>query len=119
MSENPQQPSTAAAPDLRPVPDIAEALGVIVTKVHQLLRDRELISVRRADGVPVVPMQFIADGEVVKGLAGTITVLTDAGYGDAEIIDWLFAVDGDESAMDELRSGRIKSVRRRAQVSGY
>ncbi|MEO7124962.1 MAG: Rv2175c family DNA-binding protein [Nakamurella sp.] len=105
-------------PHFRPVPDIAEALGVIVTRIHQLLRDRALIGVRR-DGVMTIPADFVADGEIVRGLAGTITLLTDAGYGDSEIIDWLFTPESGLSAMAELRSGHIKSVRRRAQVAGF
>lgn len=108
----------SVGPHFSPVPDIAEALGVIVTRVHQLLRDRALIGVRR-DGVMTIPAEFVIDGEIVRGLAGTITLLTDAGYGDSEIIDWLFAPESGLTAMAELRSGRIKGVRRRAQVSGF
>lgn len=113
----PDSPASAG-PHFSPVPDIAEVLGIIVTRVHQLLRDRALIGVRR-DGVMTIPAEFVADGEIVRGLAGTITVLTDAGYSDAEIIDWLFTPESGVTAMEELRSGRIKGVRRRAQVSGF
>jgi hypothetical protein len=108
----------AANPHFRPVPDIADALGVIVTKVHQLLRDRTIIGVRR-DGVLMIPAEFVAGGEVVKGLTGTITLLSDAGFDDAEIIDWLFAPEQGSTAMAELRAGRVKGVHRRAQVSGF
>lgn len=108
----------AAGPHFRPVPDIAEALGVIVTKVHQLLRDRVIIGVRRA-GVLMIPAEFVDGGEVVRGLNGTITVLTDAGFDDAEIIDWLFAPESGSTAMAELTAGRVKGVHRRAQVSGF
>lgn len=111
-------PATTAGPRFRPVPDIAEALGVVVTKVHQLLRDRTIIGVRRG-GVLSIPAEFIADGEVVRGLTGTITVLTDAGFDDDEILDWLFASDDGSSAMAELTAGRVKAVHRRAQVSGF
>lgn len=105
-------------PQLVSVPDIADALGVIVTRVHQLLRDRTVIAVRR-DGKWVVPAEFVFDGEVVRGLAGTITVLTDAGYTDDEIVTWLFADEDGSSAMAELRAGQIKAVHRRAQVAGF
>lgn len=107
-----------AGPHLRPVPDIAEVLGVIVTKVHQLLRDRTIIGLRR-DGVLMIPAEFVAGGDVVRGLSGTITVLTDAGFDDAEIIDWLFASESGSSAMAELAAGRVKGVHRRAQVAGF
>lgn len=105
-----------AGPDYRPLPDIAEALGIIITKVHQLLRDRALIAVR-VNGVMQVPAEFLADGEVLRGLSGTITLLTDAGYGDQEIIDWLFA--GEDSAIGLLRAGQLREVHRRAQVAGF
>ena len=96
-------------------------LGVIVTKVHQLLRDRAVVAVRR-DGVLVIPADFFDGGEVVRGLSGTITLLTDAGFSDDEIIDWLYAPDtggGDGTAMADLRAGRVKDVHRRAQIAGF
>lgn len=108
-----------------PLPDIAQELGVIITKVHQMVRDRTIIAVR-VDGVWQVPADFLADGEVVRGLPGTITLLTDAGYDDTEIIDWLFAEDQDAaqrgeatSAMALLRAGGVREVHRRAQISGF
>lgn len=118
MDSTAQGSRTTAGPDLRPVPDIADALGVIVTKVHQLLRDRTIIGVRR-DGILLIPAEFVAGGEVVRGLTGTITVLTDAGFDDAGIVDWLFAPEADTTAMAELTAGRVKGVHRRAQVSGF
>jgi hypothetical protein len=118
MSEMPESP--VAGPTYVSVPEIAEALGVVVTKVHQLLRDRTVVGLRR-DGVLRVPAEFVQAGQVVKGLPGTITLLTDAGYDDAEIIDWLFAADGSAagSAMSSLRAGRSREVHRTAQASGF
>ena len=94
--------------------------GVVVTKVHQLIRDRAVVAVRR-DGVVQIPAEFIADGAVVKGLTGTITQLTDAGYEDQEIIDWLFAEDDSlpGSPITALRENRGREVHRRAQVAGF
>jgi hypothetical protein len=110
----------APSPTFLPVPDIAERLGLVVTKVHQLLRDRELIGLRR-NGVLCIPAEFVDDGAVVKGLPGTITLLTDAGYADAEIVEWLFADDPSlpGNPIGALRSGRSKEVHRRAQTSGF
>ncbi|WP_245599550.1 Rv2175c family DNA-binding protein [Nakamurella lactea] len=107
-------------PTYVPVPDIAVELGVVVTKVHQLIRDRALLAVRR-DGVLRIPAEFVADGVVVKGLTGTITQLTDVGYSDQEIIDWLFADDDSlpGSPITALRENRGREVHRRAQVAGY
>jgi len=107
-------------PTYVPVPDIAVELGVVVTRVHQLIRDRALLAVR-SDGVLRIPVEFVADGVVVKGLAGTITQLTDVGYSDQEIIDWLFADDDSlpGSPIIALRENRGREVHRRAQVAGY
>ena len=108
-----------AGPTFVSVPEIAETLGVVVTKVHQLLRDRTLVALRR-DGVLRVPAEFVQEGQVVKGLTGTITLLTDAGYDDEEIVDWLFAADADAgSPMAWLRAGRSREVHRTAQASGF
>jgi len=110
----------AGSPTYLPVPDIGEQLGLVVTKVHQLLRDRTLIGVRR-DGVLVIPGEFVQDRVVVKGLPGTITLLSDAGYTDQEIIDWMFADDPSlpGSPIRALRENRGREVHRRAQTAGY
>jgi len=132
--------AATTGPTWRPVPDIAEMLGIVVTKVHQMLRDRTVIAVRRG-GVPQIPAEFFDGGEVVRGLPGTITLLTDAGYADDEIVTWLFAADtpaanqaaglaldpaagraanpAADTAMVLLRAGRVKEVHRRAQVAGF
>lgn len=128
MTTSATTPENAAGPHLVPLPDIAEQLGVIVTRVHQLIRDRTVIAVR-SDGVVKMPAEFITapgagsdrPGEVVKGLTGTITLLTDAGYTDEEIIDWLFRPDETlpGTPMQALRDNRGTEVKRRAQASGF
>lgn len=112
--------STPLTPTFVAVPDIAQELGVVVTKVHQLVRDRTLISVRR-DGKVVIPAEFVADGVVVKGLTGTITLLTDGGYSDDEIIDWLFSSDDSlpGAPITALRENRGREVHRRAQTAAF
>lgn len=112
--------STSAQPTLVSVPAIAEALGIIVTRVHQLFRDRQLIAVR-VDGVLKVPAEFILDGAIVKGLTGTITQLTDARFNDQEIVDWLFREDESlpGNPITALRENRGREVHRRAQAAGF
>jgi len=103
-----------------PVPQIAAQLGIVVTRVHQLIRDQQLIAVR-VQGVLRLPAEFIVDGEVVKGLPATITLLRDAKFDDEEIIDWLFTAEDSlpGSPIQALRENRGREVHRRAQVAGF
>jgi hypothetical protein len=102
------------------VPDVAVRLGLPVTRVNQMLRDHQLLAVRRA-GAIAVPAEFIADNAPVKGLAGTITVLRDGGYPDAEILRWLFTPDDTlpGTPIAALRADRGREVKRRAQAMAF
>jgi hypothetical protein len=115
------------------VPEVAEMLGIAVTKVHQRLRDGQLIAVRR-NGVIVLPRAFFTDqGHVVKSLPGLLAVLRDGGYRDTEILRWLFTadptltvtVDGSRKALtnarpvDALHAHQAREIVRRAQAMGY
>ena len=103
------------------VPDVAEALGVEVTKVRQYLREGTLLATRRdGDGPLVIPVAFVQDGQVVKHLPGVITLLRDARYADDEAIRWLFADDDlPGSPIEALRENRGTEVKRRAQALGF
>lgn len=107
--------------DLLPIPDVASALGVPVTRVHQYLRDGHLLAVRGDDGVRRVPGEFVQDGAIVKHLPSVITQLRDARYEDDEIVDWLFRDDDSlpGTPIAALRGNRGSEVKRRAQVAGY
>ena len=107
-------------PTYVPVPDIATSLGLPVTKVHQLIREHQLLAVR-VQGVLRVPGEFVQDGLVVKGLPATITLLRDAGYDDQEMINWLYTAEDSlpGSPIDALRENRGREVHRRAQVAGF
>jgi excisionase family DNA binding protein len=101
------------------VDEVARALRLSASKVRQMVRDHELAMVRRPGArEPEIPAAFITDGAVVKGLPGTLTLLTDHGLDDAEAIAWLFG--SDESLpgrpIDALRENRGREVHRRAQV---
>jgi hypothetical protein len=107
--------------ELLPLPAAAEALGVPVTRVHQLVRDGHLVQVRNEDGHRCVPALLIQDGAIVKSLPSVITQLRDAQFADEEIVDWLFREDDSlpGSPIDALRANRGSEVKRRAQVAGY
>lgn len=106
-----------AAVEVLAVPEVAEQLMVPVTRVHQMLRDHQLIALRRA-GVICVPADFVQGDTLVKGLTGTITVLRDGGFPDADILRWLFAADDSlpGTPVEALRADRGREVKRRAQA---
>jgi hypothetical protein len=107
--------------ELLTFPAVAEALGVPVTRIHQLVRDGHLVAVPDESGVRCVPALLVQDGAVVKSLPSVITVLRDAHFADTEIVDWLFREDASlpGSPIEALRANRGSEVKRRAQVAGY
>ena len=102
------------------LPDIAEQLDIPVTRVHQLIRERSLLAVRR-DGVLRVPAELMATPAARKHLPGVLTLLHDAGYNDEEALRWLYTVDeslpGTPAAA--LSADRATEVKRRAQALGF
>jgi excisionase family DNA binding protein len=99
--------------------DAADRLGVSPNKVRQLVREHQLAAVRREGvGEPCVPALFVTEAAVVKGLSGTLILLTDRGFDDAEAIEWLFTADESLPGrpIDALREDRGKEVHRRAQA---
>lgn len=104
------------------LPDVAEQLNLSITRVHSLLGERSLVATRITErNIRCVPAEFLQDGMVVDSLKGTILVLTDAGYGDEEIIRWLFTPDDTLPGrpIDALREGRKTEIRRRAQALAW
>jgi hypothetical protein len=104
-----------------PLPEVAARLGLPVTRVQQALRDRHLLAVRRA-GELIVPAVFLTDdGAIVKGLPGTITVLTDSGFTPNDILRWLFTSDDSlpGTPIEALRGNRGTEVKRRAQALAF
>jgi hypothetical protein len=107
------------------LPDVADRLDVPLNKVRQLVQDHQLIAVRRqgTDGQKVaqVPAEFVAHGQIVKGLTGTLTLLADAGYDDAEALRWLYTADDSlpGTPIQALVENRGTEVKRRAQALGF
>jgi hypothetical protein len=115
------------------IPAVASLLRLPVTKVHQYLRERHLLGVRR-NGKVVVPTAFFNDaGQVVKSLPGLLVVLHDGGFSETEIVRWLFTADpsltisrdGDTASksnarpVDALHSHQAREILRRAQAMAY
>lgn len=99
--------------------EVAEQLGTGNNHVRRLVREGGLVAVTLPGrGGPQVPGLFILDGQVVKGLAGTLTLLEDARYLPDEAVTWLFTPDESLPGrpVDALREDRGTEVRRRAQA---
>ncbi|MBK1786139.1 Rv2175c family DNA-binding protein [Prauserella cavernicola] len=104
-----------------PVAEVADSLGLSTNKVRQLLRDGQLIAVRRS-GDLFVPADFLGKDGVIKGLAGTITVLSDAGFTRTEMLRWLFSEDESlpgTTPINALRTSHGTEVKRRAQAMAF
>lgn len=104
-----------------PLSEVARRLGLSVGRAKQLLKDRKLIGVRRDGGEPQVPAAFLGEKDVLKGLPGTLTVLSDAGFDDIESLRWLFTPDDSlpGAPVQAIAAGRHTEVKRRAQALAF
>ena len=102
------------------LPDASIKLGVSISKVHQMIRDGQLLAVKH-DGIRQVPAELLANSTVLKHLPGVLTLLRDAGYNDEEALRWLYEpdLDLDGNAALGLGGPRAREVKRRAQALGY
>lgn len=104
------------------LPELADRLGIGVSRARQLVRDRQVLAVRRGDSnALMVPEPFVQQGQVLKGLPGTLTLLADAKYDDDAAIRWLFTPDDSlpGSPVDALVQNRGTEIKRRAQAMGF
>lgn len=104
------------------IPEIAEKLDLIVTRVHNLISENALLALRDPESnVRKVPALFMRGDNVLESLKGTLTVLKDAGFTDEEAIVWLYT--DDESLpgrpIDALHDGRKTEIRRRASALAW
>jgi hypothetical protein len=103
------------------VPDVAERLGVQVTRVFDDLNQHRLIAVEQ-DGVRLIPARFLGGdarhGEINRFVPGVIALLADGGWRDDEILDYLFTEDESLPGrpVDALHGHLAREVMRRAQA---
>ena len=104
--------------DWLPLPDVAARLSIPAGRVKTLLRDRKLLAVTRPDGAVGVPAAFLDGDQIVKGLHGTLTLLLDCGFDDAEALRWLFTEDETlpGTPIQAIAKHRGTEVNRRAQA---
>ena len=104
------------------LPDLAELMNLPITKARQLVKDRQVVAVRRGErNVLSVPAAFLDGDQVLKGLTGTLTLLADNKYTDEEALLWMFTADDTlpGTPVQALRDNRGTEVRRRAQALGF
>jgi hypothetical protein len=103
------------------IPEVADRLGLPVSRVKQLLRDRKLIAVQRPNGAFCVPAAFLNGDQVVKGLPGTLTLLSDCGFSEPEALRWLFTADETlpGTPIQAITEHRCTEVNRRAQALAF
>lgn len=111
-------PADALVGDWLSLPEVANRLGLPLSRIKQLLHDRKLLAVRRPDGCLAVPAAFFDGKQIIKGLHGTLTLLYDCGFEDAEALRWLFTADDSlpGTPIQAMVEHRGTEVNRRAQA---
>ncbi|MCP1386730.1 Rv2175c family DNA-binding protein [Corynebacterium sp. TA-R-1] len=101
-------------------PEVAEMLGVPVTKVHDIVGSGKLV-VYRHNGTKTIPALLLNDGELSKFVGGAITVLADGGFEPDEILTFLFTPDESLPGrpIDALHGHGAREVIRRAQAMAF
>ena len=114
-------PTDAIVGDWLSISDVADRLGLPVSRVKQLLRDRKLLAVQRPTGEFCVPAAFLDGSQVIHGLGGTLTLLVDCGFSDSEALSWLFTADDSlpGTPVQALAAHRRTEVNRRAQALAF
>jgi hypothetical protein len=114
-------PTDAIVGDWLSVPDVAGRLGLPVSRVKQMLRDRKLVAVQRPNGEFAIPAGFLDGNQVIQGLGGTLTLLFDCGFTDTEALSWLFTADDSlpGTPVQALTEHRRTEVNRRAQALAF
>ena len=113
--------SLLAGEELLSMQQVAEKLGLPITRAYDLLQDRKFIVWDSPEGKRV-PLAFFNDkGSIAKHVTGVITVLSDGGYDDEEILRHLFTADDSLPGrpIDALHGHLAREVIRRAQASAF
>lgn len=93
-------------------------MGVVVTKVMDLLNNGQLLAIR-LDNVRYIPEMFFTEGgDLNKFVPGVISLLSDGGYSSQEILEYLYEADDSLPGrpVDALHGHLAREVMRRAQA---
>jgi uncharacterized protein len=112
----------ALVPAWLSLPEVAERLDLPVNRARQLLKEHQLLAVRRGENNSLaVPAAFLDGAQILKGLPGTLTLLSDNHFTDEEAMRWLFTPDDSlpGTPVQALAANRGTEVRRRAHALGF
>lgn len=100
--------------------EAAEPLGVSPNRIKQLIRENRMMGVARG-GELSIPAAFLDGNDLVKGLPGTLVLLSDAGFSHEEALRWLFTPDESlpGTPIQAMHENRGTEVRRRAQSLAF
>ncbi len=99
------------------VPELVELMGSTPSRIRRDMTEH-VLPAARIDGVLKVPAVFLRNGSPLPELHGTAVMLSDWGFSDDEIVEWLLAEEPSlgTSPIEALRHGRKAEVRRVAQA---
>ena len=121
-NSHPELAELFAGEELLTLKDVAEKLDLPITRVFDLLNARKFIAWRDPEGNRLVPASFFnSKGAISKYVSGVITVLSDNGWHDNEILAHLFTEDDSLPGrpIDGLHGHLAREVIRRAQASAF
>ncbi|HHY07656.1 MAG: Rv2175c family DNA-binding protein [Lawsonella sp.] len=121
MSTLPSYPDKYTSEDeIYSIAQVAELLDAPETRVEHLLKQRQILAVRRDKNIGV-PALFFTEQRINKHVPGIIAVLEDGGYRPTEILKYLFSEDESLPGrpIDVLQGPRAREVMRRAQAMAF
>lgn len=101
------------------LPEVAQRLNLPVSRVKQLIKERKLAGRKAPKQGYRIPAAFLTGDQILKGLPGTLTVLSDCGFDELESVRWLFTPDDDlpgGTPIQAIREHHGTEVNRRAQA---
>ena len=112
-----------AAPKIRAalsIETVAHRLKLPVSRVVQMLRDHQLIAIKRGREFGI-PAAFLDGDHILKPLPGLVAVLRDGGSNDEEVLHFLFTEDPSLPGrpMEALHGHLAREVVRRAQAMAF
>ncbi|MFD5600492.1 Rv2175c family DNA-binding protein [Leucobacter sp. NPDC058333] len=102
------------------VAELVDRLGVTPGRVHRLIEDHHLASVR-VQGSLRVPAEFLQGDEPLPPLRGTLLALHDAGLTEEQAVVWMLSLNDElgERPVDMLQRGQKSAVRRATQALAF